>query len=114
MRSKDSNIPSESGFVLDRASDSMDTAWGVATSGSLLFSSISAEGVDPFYPAKYGSVTDPDSVVEKVDSCLQHPQPDGIFHYHTVPACGPNLKNQEALLDNKTEPVIDVIKSTYS
>ena len=73
MRSKDDNIPKASGYAKTTNSDSLNTAWGVATTGSLLFSSISGEGVDPFYPAKYGSVTDPDSVVEKVDACLQHP-----------------------------------------
>ena len=51
----------------------MKTAFGVATSGVLMFSALSAENVDPFYPAVYGSVTDPDAVAEKVDYCLAHP-----------------------------------------
>ena len=49
------------------------TAFGVATSGVLLFSALSAEKVDPFYPAVYADVTNPDDVVEKVDWCLAHP-----------------------------------------
>lgn len=72
LRSSDSNIPGESNYVKNSGA-STNTAWGVATSGLLMFSSASAEGVDPFYPTAYGEVTDPDSVVEMVDSCLSHP-----------------------------------------
>jgi hypothetical protein len=32
---------------------------GVATSGVMIYNGISGEGVDPFYPAAYGDVTDP-------------------------------------------------------
>jgi hypothetical protein len=53
----------------------MQTGWGVAISGVAIFNGISGEGVDPFYPSRYGSVTDPSAVVERVDSCLAHPQP---------------------------------------
>lgn len=67
-----SNIPSSANFVVNTGSDK-GTAYGVATTGVLIFSAISGEGVDPFYPAAYGSVTDPDSVVEAVDWCLAHP-----------------------------------------
>ena len=70
--SKAENIPSEAGFTTITGSD-MKTAFGVATSGVLMFSALSAENVDPFYPAIYGSVTDPDAVAEKVDYCLAHP-----------------------------------------
>lgn len=71
------------------------TAWGVATSGVLLFTGISAEGVDPFYPAVYGSVTNPDAVKEKVDWCLAHPQVTGIFHYHSASPCLANATEWE-------------------
>merc|ERR1712046_69509 len=74
----------------------------------------SAEGVDPFYPAAYGTVTDPSKVVEKVDSCLQHPQPDGIFHYHTAQTCGKEMTTQEKLLDSKTSDVKEILKSAYT
>lgn len=75
MRSTDTNIPAENKYVLAAGSDKINTAWGVSTTGILLFNAISGDGVDPFYPAKYGSVSDPSKVVEKVDACLQHPQP---------------------------------------
>ena len=114
MRSKDSNIPSISSYTLTSDSDTINTAWGVATTGSLLFSSLSGEGVDPFYPSVYGTVTDPDSVLEKVDSCLQHPQPQGVFHYHTVQACGTGLTTQEAKLSSPTGDVIEAIKNAWS
>ena len=65
----------------------MTTAFGVATSGVLFFSSLSAEKVDPFYPAVYADVTNPDDVVEKVDWCLAHPQVQGVFHYHSAATC---------------------------
>ena len=48
--------------------------WGVSVTGVQLYNGISAEGVDPFYPAVYGTVTDPAAVVEKVDWCIAHPQ----------------------------------------
>jgi len=51
----------------------MQTGWGVAVSGVMIFNGISGEGVDPFYPSVYGRVTDPDTAVEKVDVCLAHP-----------------------------------------
>lgn len=71
--SKADNVPTAAGLNLIEGND-MATAFGVATSGVLMFSALSAENVDPFYPAVYGSVTDPDAVVEKVDYCLAHPQ----------------------------------------
>jgi hypothetical protein len=52
--------------------------WGVATSGVLIANGLSAEGADPFYPAIYsGNESKLKTVadgVEKVDSCLAHPQ----------------------------------------
>jgi hypothetical protein len=71
MRSKDTGIPSSSGFTNNGVT--FNTAWGIATTGVLMFNAVSGEGVDPFYPAAYGSVTDPSAVVEKVDKCLAHP-----------------------------------------
>jgi hypothetical protein len=53
----------------------------------MMFNGISGDGVDPFYPAVYGKVTDPDSMKEKVDWCLAHPQRQGMFHYHTASSC---------------------------
>lgn len=65
----------------------MPTGWGIAITGVMLFNAISGEGVDPFYPAVYGKVKDPSSVVERVDVCLAHPQVHGLFHYHTPSTC---------------------------
>jgi hypothetical protein len=73
VRSADTNIPSASKYV-NNAGAAQNTAWGVSVTGVLMFSSSSAEGVDPFYPAAYGSVTDPSTVTEKVDGCMSHPQ----------------------------------------
>ena len=73
QRSADSRIPAYT--MYERKGTTMiNTAWGVATSGVLLMNGISAEGVDPYYPAVYGSVKDPDSVKERTDWCLAHPQ----------------------------------------
>lgn len=72
LRSADSNIPSASNYVLNSGT-AQNTAWGIAVTGMLMFSAASAEGVDPFYPAVYGTVTDASSVVEVVDSCSCHP-----------------------------------------
>ena len=67
MRSQDQNIPSSAGFENKSSSYSMNTGWGVATSGVMMFNGIAGSGVDPFYPAAYGRVTDPSSAVENVD-----------------------------------------------
>ena len=88
MRSADSNIPSSAGY--QNRGQAQNTVWGVAKTGTLIMSGLSIEGVDPFYPAAYGSVTDPSSVVEKTDNCLAHPQVAGIFHYHTATNCIPD------------------------
>jgi len=61
--------------------------WGVATSGVLMFNGISGEGVDAFYPAKYGKVFFADLAVEKTDWCQAHPQNEGVFHYHSASPC---------------------------
>ena len=50
------------------------TAWGVATSGALLFDSVSMNSVDPYFPAVYGSVTNAASATEFVDFCQAHPK----------------------------------------
>lgn len=66
------NIPSSAGYSKIEGSD-QGTAFGVASTGVLLFSALSAENVDPFYPGVYADVTNPDDVVERVDYCLAHP-----------------------------------------
>jgi len=52
-----------------------------------MFNGVSAEDVDPFYPAVYADVTDVASAVETVDTCLMHPQADGVNHYHALSPC---------------------------
>lgn len=80
-------IPSSAGYTLMDGTSEPGTTFGVATTGVLLFSALSAENVDPFYPAVYADVTNPDDVVEKVDWCLAHPQAAGVFHYHSASTC---------------------------
>lgn len=72
MVSRDSSIPEHTGYIRN-VGMAENTAWGVSTSGVLLFNGISADGVDPFYPAKYGHVTNPAAATERVDWCLAHP-----------------------------------------
>jgi len=52
-----------------------------------LLNGLSMNGVDPLYPAVYGSVTDISSSKESFDSCLGHPTPDGMYHYHALAPC---------------------------
>ncbi len=80
------NVPSSSGFT-STGTGGLNTAYGIAINNVMLFTSISAEGVDPYFPAAYGSVTDPSSVVESVDNCLGHPQGQGAFHHHSISPC---------------------------
>jgi hypothetical protein len=47
-----------------------------------MFNGLSAEIVDPFYPAVYGKCTDASKCVELLDNCLIHPQNTGVMHYH--------------------------------
>ena len=69
-RSKDANIPAASNYVKNSGME-QSTAWGISTTGLLMFSSASLEGVDPFYPIEYAGNSD--LVAEKVDGCLSHP-----------------------------------------
>lgn len=72
-----------------------------------MFSALSAENVDPFYPAVYADVTNPDAVVEKVDNCLGHPQVQGVYHYHSASTCIAN----KTYYENQTEPINQDIKT---
>jgi len=60
---------------------------GVSLSGVPLLNGLSLNNVDPLYPAVYGTVTDINSAKESVDSCLGHPTPIGIYHYHEMAPC---------------------------
>lgn len=43
--------------------------------------------VDPLYPAVYGSLTNKTSALEYFDSCLIHPNANGVMHYHAASPC---------------------------
>jgi len=62
----------------------MNTGWGVAVTGVMIFNGISGEGEDPFFPL------DSSLEIEKVDACLAHPQVSGLFHYHLPTPCVPD------------------------
>ena len=81
-----SNAPAASETTI-KGSSSMNAVTGLSLDGVAYMNQMSIEGVDPFYPSVYGSVTDPSAVVEKVDMCLGHPQASGIYHYHTLSPC---------------------------
>ena len=66
QRSADSKIPSASGYT-KTGSARLETSWGVAKTGVLMFNGLSIEDEDPFYPPPGGEE-------EKVDMCLAHPQ----------------------------------------
>jgi hypothetical protein len=85
-RSSDSNIPSDSAYSWNNDTPAQDTAWGLAKTGVMIYNGISGEGVDPFYPSRYGGA-DPIAAVERTDWCLAHPQFDGYFHYHAASTC---------------------------
>lgn len=89
--SKSENIPAAAGFVNAGDSMTLETAWGVAISGVMIFNGIGGSGVDAYYPAVYISdktiIMDPTAEVEGADYCLAHPSPTGQFHYHTASFC---------------------------
>lgn len=66
-----SKVPSGAGFT-STGSSSIDTSVGVATSGVLIYTALSANMVDPFYPKAWkAGIT---VQTEQVDHCLAHPQ----------------------------------------
>ncbi len=72
-------VPSASGFV-NYGGTGLSTVTGVSVDGVALYSSDSADNVDPFFPPAGG-------VVESVDSCLAHCQAAGAYHYHMATGC---------------------------
>lgn len=62
--SEQDNIPDSCDYS-ETGTTNLDTAFGLATTGILLFSAASLEGEDPFYPTSGDS--------EMVDWCLCHP-----------------------------------------
>lgn len=86
-----------------------NTAWGIATSGVMLFNSLSREKVDPFYPVVFDGNTNLDP--ERVDKCLMHPQGTGLFHYHSPSTC---IADQDYILNAPMGRMGDVMNLTRS
>ena len=103
--SSNDKVPSEASF--EELSTADDVSWGIAVTGTSLFNGVSLNSVDPFYPAVYGTVTDPDSEVEVVDWCLCHPQTAGVLHYHSASTCIPD----STYWSGKTAPMSDDAKT---
>ena len=116
MRSHSNNIPDEVNYKKNDGAANMHTGWGVAVTGIQIFNGLSAEIVDPFYPAKYADVLFPEENVERVDTCLAHPQAAGIFHYHCATTCLPDKASHEAIIDDmsaSTDP-LGMMRTTYT
>ena len=88
QRSADNLIPAAAEFTKNE-NMMLNTAWGLATSGIMIFNGMSGEGADPFYPASYEGnfLMFPSDAVEMSDWCLAHPQREGHFHYHSASPC---------------------------
>jgi hypothetical protein len=69
------------------------SAVAVATDGVVILNALSRDGVDPYYPAVYGKVTNTTAVLEGVDECLGHPTSGSLYHYHFLSPClaNPNM-----------------------
>lgn len=59
---------------------------GIMLDGVPMFSSVSGELVDPFYPQYWSGATTTTVTSEVVDACLAHPG-GGVYHYHTLTPC---------------------------
>lgn len=46
-------IPASAGYVNNAAKDVMNSGWGIAVSGVMIFNGIGGSGVDAFYPAVF-------------------------------------------------------------
>ena len=85
-RSRDRNIAEDAEF--NRIGlHNIDYAWGMSISGVLIWQGLSYEGVDPFYPTVYGSVYDPTTVQQTVDTCSLKTEISGYFQYYTAATC---------------------------
>lgn len=85
-RSRDRNIAEDAEF--NRIGlHNIDYAWGMSISGVLIWQGLSYEGVDPFYPTVYGSVYDPATVQQRVDTCSMKTEISGYFQYYTAATC---------------------------
>lgn len=86
---QDSNLPTAANYSTV-SNMNLDTLVGVSLSGASLLNAIDLDGVDPFFPAVYGSVTNISNEKEGYDECLGHPNPQYLYHYHFMPPCVAN------------------------
>jgi hypothetical protein len=78
--SSQQDVPSSSNYVSYSAPGTVGTLAGLSIDNVAILNVNSANSVDPFYPPSgYTS--------ESVDSCLNHPQAGGIYHYHMMSGC---------------------------
>lgn len=73
----------------------------------MLFSSLSQEKVDPFYPVDYDGNTNLEP--ERIDKCLMHPQAAGLFHYHSASPC---IADPDYLTNGPSGDIDDVMDAT--
>jgi hypothetical protein len=84
--SEAANIPTAAGFTSVGTTE-ISSVVGVGFSGVTFYGAVSADSVDPLYPAVYADVTDTSSAEEMFDMCLGHPQDTGMYHYHAFAPC---------------------------
>lgn len=75
--SSQTSAPSTSNLVT--YSQMLNTLAGIGIDNVAILNVNSADNVDPFYP--------PSGDAETVDSCLSHPSPATIYHYHIGSGC---------------------------
>ena len=80
-------IPSESDFTNMAGTTSMEIATiaGIAINGVPIYSSVSAENVDPYFPLNWSGAKSYQA--ERTDTCIGHPGYNLDYHYHMLPPC---------------------------
>lgn len=82
----ENNIPASAGYTrLDGSAQ--NRVWGVSTNGVWLETALSSSNLDPFYPAEYNGVSNPDSTVEFVDHCLANTNSNGRMSNKAASNC---------------------------
>ena len=82
---KTSSVPSNSELTNNNSDASVTTIAGFSINGVIIFGTVSANKVDPYYPQSWSGAVS--VVAENVDACIGHPDFDGIYHYHFLPPC---------------------------
>lgn len=114
MRSQDNNVPADVGFVNKGGEMTIQTAWGLTTTGIMMFNGIGGEGTDPFYPSLYGRVLIKANSVEEVDTCLMHPEMTGNLHYHVASTCQGNPNwNTDNRATIQTEDILKSVREAW-